>query len=189
MQRGFLAAACAVVVTCVAVPSAVAKQRAADRLDVYTAVTSAKKLTALEEKGIDVASSTATGNELRAQLVMTKDQREAFDEMQATMSVIEGYSDYVMHHVGRRIVPGYENIKERMARSRMHRPPLETAIFRITGLDIKLEQYRQGERFADAVASRVGMNGLNRVWERAEYMPTLEEIQDPGLWIDRMEAA
>ena len=123
------------------------------------------------------------------ELVMTKDQREAFDEVQATMSVIEGYSDYVMHHVGRRIVPGYEHIKERMARSRLHRPPLETAIFRITGLDMKLEQYRQGERFADAVARRVGMEGLNRVWEGAGYMPTLQEIRDPGLWIDRMEAA
>jgi uncharacterized protein (DUF2342 family) len=54
---------------------------------------------------------------------------------------------------------------------------------------MKLEQYRQGERFADAVASRIGMNGLNRVWEGPEYMPTLQEIRDPGLWIDRVEAA
>jgi coenzyme F420 biosynthesis associated uncharacterized protein len=135
-----------------------------------------------------IAENLRTGGR-SVELVMTKDQREAFDEMQATMSVIEGYSDYVMHHVGKRIVPGYENIKERMARSRLHRPPLETAIFRVTGLDMKLEQYRQGERFADAVASRVGMSGLNRVWEGPEYMPTLGEIRDPGLWIDRVEAA
>jgi coenzyme F420 biosynthesis associated uncharacterized protein len=123
------------------------------------------------------------------ELVMTKGQREAFDALQATMSIIEGYSDYVMHHVGRRLVPGYEHLASRMARSRMHRPPLETIIFRITGLDMKLEQYRLGEKFADAVASRVGMEGLNRVWERAENMPTLKEIQDPGLWMDRVEAA
>jgi uncharacterized protein (DUF2342 family) len=135
-----------------------------------------------------IAENLRTGGR-SVELVMTKDQREAFDAMQATMSVIEGYSDYVMHHVGKRIVPGYENIKERMARSRLHRPPLETAIFRVTGLDMKLEQYRQGERFADAVASRIGMNGLNRVWEGPEYMPTLGEIRDPGLWIDRVEAA
>ena len=122
------------------------------------------------------------------ELVMTKGQRDAFDKMQATMSVIEGYSDYVMHHVGKRLVPGYEHLKSRMARSRMHRPPLETVIFRITGLDMKLEQYRLGEKFADAVARRVGMEGLNRVWERAENMPTLEEIKDPGLWMERVEA-
>ena len=123
------------------------------------------------------------------ELVMSKSQREAFDALQATMSVIEGYSDYVMHHVGKRLVPGYEHLAGRMARSRMHRPPLETAIFRITGLDMKLEQYRLGEKFADAVARRVGMQGLNRVWERAENMPTLREIRDPGLWMDRVEVA
>ena len=123
------------------------------------------------------------------ELVMTKGQREAFDALQATMSVIEGYSDYVMHHVGKRLVPGYEHLASRMARSRMHRPPLETVIFRITGLDMKLEQYRLGENFADAVARRVGMEGLNRVWERPENMPTLEEIRDPGLWMDRVGAA
>jgi uncharacterized protein (DUF2342 family) len=54
---------------------------------------------------------------------------------------------------------------------------------------MKLEQYRLGEKFADAVARRVGMRGLNRVWESAENMPTLEEIRDPGLWMDRVGAA
>src|SRR3712207_8249337 len=55
------------------------------------------------------------------------------------LSVIEGYSDYVMHHVGRGLVPHYEHLKGRMAKSRAHRPPLETAVFRLTGLDVKLE--------------------------------------------------
>jgi coenzyme F420 biosynthesis associated uncharacterized protein len=135
-----------------------------------------------------IAENLRTGGR-SLELVMTRGQREVFDKMQATMSVIEGYSDYVMHNVGSRLVPGYEHLKERMARSRMHRPPLETAIFRITGLDMKLEQYQLGEKFADAVATRVGMQGLNRVWERPENMPTLEEIRDPGLWMDRVEVA
>jgi coenzyme F420 biosynthesis associated uncharacterized protein len=121
--------------------------------------------------------------------MMSQPQREAFDRMQATMSVIEGYSDYVMHHVGKGLVPQYEHLKVRMARSRAHRPPLETAVFRITGLDVKLEQYRLGEQFADAVVRREGMESLNRVWERPENLPTLEEIRDPGIWMTRMEGA
>ena len=123
------------------------------------------------------------------ELVMSRPQREAFDRMQATMSVIEGYSDYVMHHVGKGLVPHYEHLKARMARSRAHRPPLETAVFRLTGLDVKLEQYRLGERFADAVARREGMDGLNRVWECPENLPTLQEVRDPGIWMERMEVS
>jgi coenzyme F420 biosynthesis associated uncharacterized protein len=123
------------------------------------------------------------------ELMMNQPQREAFDRMQATMSVIEGYSDYVMHHVGQGLVPQYEHLRVRMARSRAHRPPLETAIFRITGLDVKLEQYRLGERFVDAVVKREGMESLNRVWERPENLPTLQEVRDPGIWMTRMEAS
>ena len=120
------------------------------------------------------------------ELVMSPEQRESFDKMQAAMSVIEGYSDYVMHHVGRGLVPHYDHLKERMAKSRAHRPPFETAVFRLTGLDVKLEQYRLGERFADAVVRRQGMGGLNRVWERPENLPSLIEVRDPGLWMSRL---
>jgi coenzyme F420 biosynthesis associated uncharacterized protein len=121
------------------------------------------------------------------ELVMSPEQRNSFDSMQAAMSVIEGYSDFVMHNVGKNLVPHYEHLKDRMARSRAHRPPLETAVFRLTGMDVKLEQYRLGERFADAVASRQGMEGLNRVWEGPENLPTLAEVRDPGLWMTRMD--
>ncbi len=120
------------------------------------------------------------------ELVMSPNQRESFDRMQAAMSVIEGYSDYVMHHVGRGLVPHYDHLKDRMARSRAHRPPFETAVFRLTGLDVKLEQYRLGERFADAVVRRQGMEGLNRVWESPGNLPSLAEVRDPGLWMSRL---
>ena len=120
------------------------------------------------------------------ELMMSPQQRESFDRMQATMSVIEGYSDYVMHHVGKGLVPHYDHLKQRMARSRAHRPPFETAVFRLTGLDVKLEQYRLGEEFAAAVVRRQGMEGLNRVWERPENLPSLEEVRDPGLWMSRL---
>ena len=121
------------------------------------------------------------------ELVMSPEQRVSFDRMQAAMSVIEGYSDFVMHNVGKGLVPHYEHLKDKMSRSRAHRPPFETAVFRITGLDVKLEQYRLGERFADAVARRQGMEGLNRVWDGPENLPTLEEVRDPGLWMSRMD--
>lgn len=121
------------------------------------------------------------------ELLMTGDQRLAFDRVQATMSVIEGYSDYVMDGVGRKTVPGYASLTRRMAASRANRPPLDTAVFRLTGLDVKMEQYRLGESFCSEVASRQGMAGLNRVWEGPGSLPTLEEVRDPGLWMLRME--
>ena len=44
---------------------------------------------------------------------MTDEQRRLFRETQAVMSLLEGFSDYVMDEVGRDLVPGVERISAR----------------------------------------------------------------------------
>ncbi len=74
MQRWCLAAACAVAISCVAVPAAAAKQRPQDRLNAYTVVTTAKQLATFEEKGLDVVGSRVTATGVRAQMILTRGQ-------------------------------------------------------------------------------------------------------------------
>jgi hypothetical protein len=74
MHRWCLAAACAVAITGVAVPTAVAKQRPQDRLDAYTVVTTADKLADFEAKGLDVADSEVRGSNVRANMILTREQ-------------------------------------------------------------------------------------------------------------------
>ncbi|MFL5805529.1 MAG: zinc-dependent metalloprotease, partial [Roseiflexaceae bacterium] len=57
---------------------------------------------------------------------------------------------------------------------------------RITGMDLKLAQYQQGEAFVNAVAESRGVAFINRVWERPEHLPTMAEIREPQKWIARM---
>jgi len=59
-------------------------------------------------------------------------------------------------------------------------------VFRLTGLDVKLEQYKLGEQFAEAVVQRQGMESLNRIWGTPENLPSLAEVRDPGLWMSRL---
>ena len=54
---------------------------------------------------------------------------------------------------------------------------------RLTGLDLKMEQYAAGERFADAVIRDRDRAFLNRVWTGPEMLPTLDEIRNPERWI------
>src|SRR4051794_22577063 len=92
MHRWCFAAALAAVSMCVAAPAATAKQRAADRLEVYTAVVSPQKLSEIEAQGLDVASSRATGSQLRAQLVLTAGQRArlAADGVKTQLTRVKG---------------------------------------------------------------------------------------------------
>jgi coenzyme F420 biosynthesis associated uncharacterized protein len=119
--------------------------------------------------------------------IMTPRQRDTFTRTQALMSLLEGYSNHVMNAAGARILPNFEEIHDRFERRGERRGAVERAIMRLTGLDLKMEQYAAGERFADAVIERRGREFLNRVWTGPELLPSLDEIRAPDRWIARIE--
>ena len=57
---------------------------------------------------------------------------------------------------------------------------------RLTGMDVKLEQYKTGERFVRAIADAGGPPALQRLWEGPDSMPRHGEIDDPSLWLRRV---
>ena len=94
---------------------------------------------------------------------MNDEQRRLFRETQAVMSLLEGFSDFVMDEVGRDLVPDVERISERFhARREQKKTGVERAIMRLTGMDLKIEQYRKGERFVAAIARPGGPAALER---------------------------
>jgi coenzyme F420 biosynthesis associated uncharacterized protein len=119
--------------------------------------------------------------------MMSPAQLAAFQRTQALMSLLEGYSNHVMNHAGEQLLPGFARLHERFERRNEARGALERAILRITGLDLKMEQYVAGERFVVAVLAARDRAFLNRVWEGPERLPDLTEIRDPQRWIDRIE--
>jgi coenzyme F420 biosynthesis associated uncharacterized protein len=120
--------------------------------------------------------------------LMTPAQRAAFQRTQALMSLLEGYSNHVMNAAGAQLLSKFAEIHDRFERRGERRGALERAILRVTGLDLKLEQYAAGERFVDAVIARRGRAFVNRVWDGPDRLPGLAEIRDPDAWIARMEA-
>jgi coenzyme F420 biosynthesis associated uncharacterized protein len=118
--------------------------------------------------------------------ILTEEQRRMLRETQAIMSLLEGFSDHVMDEVGREIVPGHAEISAKFHRRRERRSGLERALMRITGLDMKMEQYRRGEEFVSALLLRAGPDALRRIWESPETLPRDGEIEDPDRWIARV---
>jgi coenzyme F420 biosynthesis associated uncharacterized protein len=118
---------------------------------------------------------------------LTPHQRQVFDQMQALMCIVEGYSNHVMKQVGRQILPTFDLIEERVAWRQSQRTSAERLFIRLTGLEMKMEQYRLGEQFAEVVVQERDLAFLHHIWERAEHLPTLQEIGRPETWIARME--
>jgi len=118
--------------------------------------------------------------------MMGPEQRALFRETQAVMSLLEGFSDYVMDEVGRDLVPDVERISERFHERRNRRTPFERSMLRLTGMDLKIEQYRKGEQFVRAIADRRGPTALARLWDGPETLPREGEIEAPERWIARV---
>jgi putative hydrolase len=119
--------------------------------------------------------------------LMTEQQRATFNRTQALMSLLEGYSNHVMNAAGERLIPGFVELHDRFERRNERRGAVEQAIMRITGLDLKMEQYAAGERFVDAVLADRGSQFLQRVWEGPQTLPTLDEIRDPESLFARID--
>ncbi|MFF0429722.1 zinc-dependent metalloprotease [Streptomyces sp. NPDC004520] len=121
------------------------------------------------------------------ELVQTPEQREILGRLTAVMSLLEGHADYVMDGVGPQVVPSVAEIREKFqARRARGASRLDLALRRLLGLDAKLRQYRDGERFVRAVVDQVGMDGFNRVWTSPNTLPTKTEIATPADWIARV---
>jgi uncharacterized protein (DUF2342 family) len=91
-----------------------------------------------------------------------------------------------MDEVGQGLVPDVETIRAKFDERRTRRTPFERAMLRLTGMDLKLDQYKKGELFVRAVADARGPEALRRLWAGPESLPRDGEIEAPDRWIARV---
>jgi coenzyme F420 biosynthesis associated uncharacterized protein len=137
-------------------------------------------------RGLGRAVRGETGGGHWMEQLMGPEQRALFRETQAVMSLLEGFSDYVMDEVGRDLVPGVDAISARFHERRTKRTAFERSVLRLTGMDLKMEQYRKGELFVRAIADRRGAPALTHLWDGPESLPRDGEIDHPNRWITRV---
>jgi coenzyme F420 biosynthesis associated uncharacterized protein len=137
-------------------------------------------------RGLGRALRGEAGGEHWMERLMGEEQRRLFRETQAVMSLLEGFSDYVMDEVGRDLVPDVERIRARFDERRTRRTAFERSMLRLTGMDLKLEQYKKGEQFVRAIAEARGREALNRLWDGPASLPLDGEIEAPQKWIARV---
>jgi coenzyme F420 biosynthesis associated uncharacterized protein len=119
--------------------------------------------------------------------LLTPEQRVLFEETQRVMSLLEGFSDWVMDEVGAQVLPDVAEIRSRFeARRSQRRGAFDRFVARITGLDLKLEQYRRGERFVAGVAASGGQEAIDALWRGPSSLPSDKELTDPSAWVRRV---
>ena len=108
------------------------------------------------------------------------------DRLTALMTLLEGHAEFVMDGVGPEVIPTVESIRARFNRRREGGNPLEKAIRRVLGIEVKMRQYAEGRKFVHGVVDRVGMAGFNRIFDSPLTLPRLDELGDPDAWVTRV---
>ena len=121
-------------------------------------------------------------------LSMRSEQQLAIlPEIAALMAPIVGYVDHIMDRIGASLIPSYPQITEALRRRRVTTSESDRFVERLLGLELDQDLYDRGAAFVDGVHERAGNDGLARLWQDPESLPTANEIAAPGLWLSRME--
>ncbi|NQD89112.1 zinc-dependent metalloprotease [Paenarthrobacter sp. CM16] len=131
-------------------------------------------------------SEKAPGRGAILDILQDPEEKASLSHITAVMSLLEGHANVVMDAVDSSIVPSVKTIRQRFNDRGKDRGVVEKFIRNLLGLDAKMRQYTDGAKFVREVVAVAGMEGFNRVWTSAEYLPTEEEIHNSKLWLERM---
>jgi putative hydrolase len=107
-------------------------------------------------------------------------------EIQALMSVLEGYAGWLIDRAAPGMIPEAPRLTEAIDRRRAEPSQGEQMLQQVIGLDLEHHRYRDGAAFCEEVSRRWGDEALTRLWESAQTLPTLEELADPLGWAARV---
>jgi len=122
-------------------------------------------------------------------LLAGPEQKAMLDQVGGLMSLLEGHGDVTMDRAGADLIPSAERFSNVLRQRRAEAKGAAKFVRQLVGLEAKLKQYEQGERFIEAVEAQGGTALLDNVWRGPEWLPDLAEIREPSGWITRVQAA
>jgi coenzyme F420 biosynthesis associated uncharacterized protein len=118
-------------------------------------------------------------------VLATPEQTRVLRSIQALMSLLEGHGDIVMNRAAADRITGARRFADTLQARRDSAGGVAKLIQQLIGMEAKMRQYREGERFVEAIEA-AGPGLLELVWEGPQYLPDLDEVRDPPRWIDRV---
>jgi putative hydrolase len=108
--------------------------------------------------------------------------------MGGLMSLLEGHGDVTMDRAGAARIPSAKRFAAVLRERRRAASPSVRLLQRLIGLEAKLNQYEQGERFIAEVERLAGPDAVELAWRGPDLVPTLHEIRSPSSWLTRVHA-
>lgn len=125
--------------------------------------------------------------ELMLGAVRSEEQNRLQPQLDALLGLIIGWSDHMTDAVGSRVLGNPSRIAEAARRRRIESGEETVFVEKLLGLHINRQQVERGRNFVQGVIERIGEGGLAPLYVSAANLPTLSELDAPGLWLARLE--
>lgn len=140
-------------------------------------------------EGLDLSDPERLSDALGGDLLTGEpdpEQQLLLRRIQAFVAAAEGHADHVLAVLGPQRLPAYGRIDEALRRRHEERGIDDRAAERLLGIGMTVEHYRLGRAFSDRVVEQTDERTLARMWESAEALPSMPELEEPTLWLSRM---
>ena len=122
-------------------------------------------------------------------LFASEEELQVLNEVAGLMSLLEGHGDVTMDRAGTGLVPSAPRFARVLRNRRQNVRGFAKVFQKLTGLEAKLKQYIEGENFIAEVERQGGAELFNMAWAEPANVPSIEEIRQPELWIERVAPA
>lgn len=113
------------------------------------------------------------------------DSDRAFEELSSVMTLLEGHAEVQMDATGAGLISSLDRLR-RVLDARRQPSGVLGAVQRVTGLNLKVDQYTRGTAFCRHLYDRGGLDLLNRPLASPDALPSAAEIDDPVAWLRRV---
>lgn len=117
---------------------------------------------------------------------LTDEQRLLMRRVQALMAAAEAHADHVLEVLGGRMLANHSRIEEAMLRRGETRGDHERMAERLLGFELTDEHQRLARAFVERVVEATDERTLASMWESADSLPSMPELEEPTLWLSRM---
>jgi putative hydrolase len=131
-------------------------------------------------------SSLESGMQNMIPLVQNDRHTAALSRLKAALATFEGYANHACGEVAPRMIDDAVKISEGMWRHRASPSEGKQVLTNLLGISTDRSLETGAETFCAALVKLHGIAALNRVWEAPDSLPSLAEIRDPFVWIERV---
>lgn len=119
--------------------------------------------------------------------VQSPEQAQLAPSLDAAVAAVVGFTDWVVDAVAVRVIGGNAlTIADAVRRQRAESTSDDVVVERLLGVRVGTDQVHRGKQFVQGIVDRAGETALGLFTTAEDPLPTVNEIDAPGLWLARV---